>query len=58
MEYKIIVKKTLDGGYTATLDVKISEKNPGGVVHGDSAGEVYEILRGRLEAKGHSVIEN
>jgi len=62
MQFAIEVKQLLDGsGYVATVDWSKGDAGkigtPGGVVYADSAGEAYEIYKGRLEAKGHTVIE-
>ena len=61
MEFKIKVQKLEDGGYMATADCKYADGakvgTVAGVVYSDSAGEAYEIYKGRLEAKGHSVVE-
>ena len=57
MEFVIKIQKLECGSYMATVaGDKIG--TPGGVVYADSAGEAYEIYKGRLEAKGHTVIEN
>lgn len=62
MEFKIKVEKLEDGGYMATVDWKSADGGkvgtPGGVVYADSGGEAYEIYKGRLEAKGHKVVES
>lgn len=62
MEFKIKVEKLEDGGYMATVDWNYAYGGkigtPGGVVYADSAGEAYEIYKGRLEAKGHKVVES
>lgn len=61
MEFKIKVEKLEDGGYMATVDWESADGGqvgtPGGVVYADSGGEAYEIMKGRLEAKGHCVVE-
>ena len=61
MQFGIKVEKLEDGGYMATVDWSKGDGGqigtPGGVVYADSAGEAYEIYKGRLEAKGHTVIE-
>ena len=61
MQFGIKVEKLEDGGYMATVDWSKGDGGqigtPGGVVYADNAGEAYEIYKGRLEAKGHTVIE-
>ena len=62
MEFKIKVKRLQDGGYIASVDCESADGGkvgtPGGVVYADSGGEAYEIYKGRLEAKGYSVVES
>lgn len=62
MNFKIKVEKLEDGGYMASVDWKAADGGkvgtPAGVVYADSAGEAYEIYKGRLEAKGHTVVES
>lgn len=61
MNFKIKVEKLEDGGYMASVDWKAADGGkvgtPASVVYADSAGEAYEIYKGRLEAKGHTVVE-
>ena len=61
MNFKIKVEKLEDGGYMASVDWSAADGGqvgtPGGVVYADSGGEAYEIMKGRLEAKGHYVVE-
>ena len=61
MNFKIKVEKLEDGGYMASVDWSAADGGqvgtPGGVVYADSGGEAYEIMKGRLEAKGHCVVE-
>lgn len=61
MDFKIKVEKLEDGGYMASVDWRAADGGqvvaPGGVVYADSGGEAYEILKGRLEDKGHCVEE-
>ena len=62
MNFKIKVEKLEDGGYMASVDWSAADGGqvgtPGGVVYADSGGEAYEIMKGRLEAKGHCVVES
>lgn len=61
MNFKIKVEKLEDGGYMASVDLNTADKEQvgtiGGIVYADSGGEAYEIMKNRLEAKGHCVIE-
>lgn len=61
MEFAIEVKQLLDGSYVATVDWPKggagNMRTPGIIVYADSAGEAYEILKERLERKGHTVLE-
>ena len=61
MKLCIKVEKLEDGGYIATVDWSKGDGGqvgtPGGVVYADSAGEAYEIMQNRLEAKGHKVMD-
>lgn len=61
MNFKIKVEKLEDGGYMASVDLNTADKEQvgtiGGIVYADSGGEAYEIIKNRLEAKGHCVIE-
>lgn len=61
MKLKIKVEKLESGGYMASVDWSAADGGqigtPGGIAYADSAGEAYEIYKGRLEAKGHKVLE-
>lgn len=61
MKLGIEVKEIKVGTYMATVDWSKGDGGqvgtPGGVVYADSAGEAYEILQNRLEAKGHTVVD-
>lgn len=61
MKFKIKVEKLDDDGYMASVDWKTADGGkvgtPDGIVYADSAGEAYEIYKGRLETKGHKVVE-
>lgn len=61
MNFKIKVEKLEDGSYMACVDFNAADGGavgtPGCVVYADSAGEAYEIMKDRLEAKGHFVVE-
>lgn len=62
MEFKTKVKKLDDGSYMAFAEKHDSNSNlvgtPGAIVYADSAGESYEIMKSRLKAKGHTVVED
>jgi hypothetical protein len=62
MKLKIKIKKLEDGGYMASVDWNSVDGGkvgtPGGVVYADSSGEAYEIMKSRLESKGHIVVES
>ena len=62
MNFKIKVEELEHGSYMASVDWNAADGGkvgtPGGVVYAGSAGEAYEIYKGRLEAKGHTVVES
>jgi hypothetical protein len=61
MNLVITTEKLEDGGYMASVDWTKADAGevgtPGGIVYADSPGEAYEILKSRLEWKGHFIIE-
>ena len=61
MILSVKVQKLDDGTYMACVDWSKNDAGqvgtPGSIVYADSAGEAYEILQNRLEAKGHKVID-